>query len=404
MSILNAVFFFMAGVLYLEKVWRHVQVVRFFANAPAKPSTFPEQTPVRISIVQPILSGDPTMPTCLEESLCVSVAFPVEVLWMVDQDDVEGQRVCRDLIARFPERSIRMILTPPAPSRHSPKLAKLIAGFREAEGNVFCVLDDDTVLAQDSIERCISALDRPGVGLAFGLPYYVSFTNFWSSLVAAFVNSHSLLTYVPYTYLVPPFTINGMFYVIRKETYERIGGFEEILPILADDFAVARHVRQHGYRLAQTTVRHALRNHVHGPGYYFRLVHRWLIFPRETLMRSLDGWDRVVAFGMGLAPCFGPLVLLAGIACFPGLETVSLFLGYLAYHFAIFAHFNLAYLQHATPWRWCWLVPVVQLALPIQLVIALVMPQRILWRGHRMRIEPGGTFEMVRRRQTPPAG
>ena len=115
-----------------------------------------------------------------------------------------------------------------------------------------CVLDDDTRLPDWGLEQCLPFLDRPGVGLAFGLPYYRHFGNLWSALVSLFVNGQSLLTYVPYTALSEPFTINGMFYALRREVLDAVGGFAGLEGILADDFAVASRLREHGYRLAQT--------------------------------------------------------------------------------------------------------------------------------------------------------
>src|SRR5260370_36617783 len=154
----------------------------------------------------------------------------------------------------------------PAPGEgNNPKMVKLLEGARLALGDVLCVLDDDTQLPDNGLEQCLPYLDEPGVGLAFGLPYYINFSNLWSSLVSYFVDSHSLLTYIPYTTLTQPFTIHGMFYAIRRDTLEAIGGFDGLQSALADDFAVAQRLREHGYRLAQTPLLHGISTHVTGP-------------------------------------------------------------------------------------------------------------------------------------------
>ncbi|MFN8477910.1 MAG: glycosyltransferase [Kouleothrix sp.] len=86
-----------------------------------------------------------------------------------------------------------------------------------AQGDVLCVLDDDT-RSPDGAFECAALPGQPCAGLVFGLPFYTSFGTFWSRLVAYFVNSNSLLTYVPYTMLRAPITINGMFYALRRRT------------------------------------------------------------------------------------------------------------------------------------------------------------------------------------------
>ncbi len=383
------------GVLLLaEKAWKHLAVVRFFR----RPRPDAQREPRLVSILQPILSGDPTLADCLERNLRTACRYPREFLYLVDDTDLVAQTLCQNLIAHFPEHAVRLLVVPPPADRCSPKLLKLLAGIPQARGDVLCVLDDDTMLPDGGLEESLPYLDREGVGLAFGLPYYVSFGNLWSRLVAYFVNSHSLLTYVPYTYLVEPFTINGMFYVFRREIYDATGGFAGLETILADDFAVARHFRSKGYRLAQTTLRHAISTHVQGPESYFRLLHRWFVFPRETLLKAMPWRALVITYGLALTSALAPLFFLSAVPFDAG-GWLTLLAGlYVAYHYAIFAHFNSAYLRRASPWSWSLLVVFIQLLLPFQLLATMVLPQRIRWRGHVMQVEPGGGFHFVRRR------
>ena len=104
-------------------------------------------------------------------------------------------------------------------------MSKLIEGVKQATGNIIAVLDDDTMLPNQAFDQCLPYLEKPGIGVAFGLPYYVNFSNFWSTLVSSVVNGNNLLTYIPYTYFINPFTINGMFFVIKKEILEKVNGF-----------------------------------------------------------------------------------------------------------------------------------------------------------------------------------
>ena len=256
-----------ALVLLGERAWKHWMVVRFFRRSVPTGAEI-----ALVSIVQPILSGDPTMPACLDQSLRARSRFSREFMWLVDDDDLLAQQICRDLIARYPDHAINLMIMPPPGARENPKMIKLLAGLEQAHGDVFCVLDDDTQLPDGGLERCLPFLDQPGVGLVFGLPYYTSFGTLWSRMVAYFVNSHSLLTYVPYTAVTEPMTINGMFYALRRTTYHAIGGFAGLEHTLADDFAVAQRVREHGFRLAQTPLCHGISTTVAGPRHYLSLI------------------------------------------------------------------------------------------------------------------------------------
>jgi len=382
----------LAGAMLAQKFWKHWLVWRFFRR-PIPPGA---QEPRRVSILQPILSGDPALAECLRANLTERSRYRLEFIWLIDSDDPTAQTVCRELAAAGGHHPVRVVTLPPPRQHDNPKTIKLIAGLAHARGDVICVLDDDTRLPDRGLEQCLPFLDQPEVGLAFGLPYYGHFGNLWSSLVSLFVNDQSLMTYIPYTALAEPFTINGMFFAIRREVLDQIGGFAGLEGLLADDFAIATRVRQHGYRLAQTPLRHAISTHIRGPRHYLGLLQRWFIFPRESLLRYLTPRELALTYGLVLVPTFAPLVLLLLVlrrrALWPLLAL------YLGYDYALFAHINRAYLGGATPWRHSWWVPLLDLLLPLQLLVALLSPQRINWRGHIMQVEPGGGFRFVKRR------
>lgn len=388
-----------AVAMLAERIWKHLMVIRFFRRPrPSAFSSLVASSLPRVSILQPILSGDPSMADCLERNVQARSSYEREFVWLVDTDDLEAQRICHDLIVRYPKQSIQLVLLPPPGERVNPKMVKLIAGANMAQGQVLCVLDDDTVLPDDGLEQCLPYLEGARVGLAFGLPYYSNFSTLWSCLVAYFVNSNSLLTYIPYTVLTQPFTINGMFYALKRETYDAIGGFTGIEQVLADDFAVAQRVRAQGYMLAQTPLRHSISTQVSGPRPYLNLMQRWFIFPRESLMRHLQIRDKLVLYGLAMAPTLFPLLVLLSLFIRPSRSKLAYALLYFGYNFAIFIHLNNRYLYRASPLRSAWLVPLLQIVFPLQLLAALFSPQRIIWRGHTMRVEKGGTFQLVQRR------
>mgnify|MGYP000886463969 FL=1 len=375
-------------------VWKQAAVVRFFRRA--RPAA---QRPARlVSILQPILSGDPTLAQTLGHNLATPCAYPREFIWLVDEDDAVGQQICTTVRATYPTADVQPCLLSRAPQGQNPKTFKLARGLELATGDVVCVLDDDTMLPGGGLELCLPYLDEPGAGLVFGLPYQVNFSNWWSSLVAAFVNSNSLLTYVPYTAVQEPVTINGMFYALRRETLATIGGFTGLEPILADDFAIAQRVRQHGYRLVQTPLCHAISTHVAGPRRYLSLIQRWFIFPRESIMRHLPWREQALVYGLAMFPALAPLLLLVGLLFWPALPLALLLLTCLGYHYLLSLDWNRRYLRNATPLSRSWLWPVLQIIFPLQLLAALLLPQRINWRGHVMQVERGGGFRFVRRR------
>ena len=377
--------------------WRQWMVVRFFGRAWNSPPA--QTTPPRlVSILQPILSGDPTLPQTLGHNLAASSTYAREFLWLVDEDDAAGREICGALVTAYPNVTVRLLLQPAPPQGINPKTFKLVNGLAAARGDVICVLDDDTMLPDGGLEQCLPTLNHPGAGLAFGLPYQVNFGNAWSSLIALFVNANSLPTYVPYASLHEPVTINGMFYALRRSVLEEMGGFNGLEPILADDFAVAQRVRSHGLRLVQTPLRHAISTQVPSLRRYLSLMQRWFIFPRESLLRHLPWREQALVYALALAPTLLPLLLVLGLLLWPSPLLAALLALYFAVSYGAFLHLDHAYLGHPTPAGWSLLVPIVQVVFPLQLLAALLLPQRITWRGHIMQVERGGGFRFVRRR------
>ena len=389
-------FFLFSLLIFGERLWKYGLVRRFFARSTPTAAPRARQT---VSILQPILSGDPGLWDCLATNLRRQTTFVTEFLWLVDENDPAGIAGCRQLIEQHPAVNVRLLVYPPPPDGVNPKLFKLIAGLREARGELIAVLDDDTMLPNAAWETCVPYLDQAGVGLAFGLPYYVNFTNLWSALVAAFVNSFSLLTYVPYTYLRPPLTINGMFYVTKRTTLEQIGGFAGLENQLCDDYTVAQHFRNHGYTLVQTPLRHAISTQVRDASHYLQILTRWLIFPQVSVMRRAALSDQLLFYLLAFTPAFVPLLLVLALFIAPSVGLGLFGLIYLALNAAILWDFNLRYLDQATPRRGLPLLLLMQLLLPLHVIWALLTPRRINWRGHVMAVKKDGGFAFVQRRE-----
>lgn len=383
------------GLLMLtERLWKQRMVRHFFRQ----PLPAAQTRTGLVSIIQPVLSGDPTMPACLESSLRLKSSSQLEFIWLIDRDDEEGQRLCQALRARYPEQDIQLVMVSPPPENCNPKTFKLIAGREVARGDVLCVLDDDTMLPENGLDIVLPFLDRPGIGLAFGLPYYVNFSNIWSSMVSVFVNSNSLLSYIPYTTVTEPFTINGMFYVMRSEVLDSMGGFAAMKHAFSDDFAIAHLCRMHGYKLAQTPLCHGISTQVRDGKHYMNLMQRWFVSPRASILQHVSWSEQLVFYLLVVLPTLFPLFLLLSLILRPSWAKLCYTLLYFGCNQAIVHQLNKSYLRQATPGHRFWLIPVMLVLMPVQMLIALLSPQRVNWRGNVVRIERDGNFVYMRRR------
>ena len=350
----------------------------------------------RVTLLQPILGGDPFLGQALATNL-QSAPSDAMFVWLIDEDDQPGRQVAEPLALANPAQ-IRLVLCPPCPAGINPKLFKLNLALPNVTTDYVAVLDDDTMLSAGHLQRAMAALST--CDLYTGLPRYVPGDNLWSSLVAHFVNNNSILTYLSLLDWAGPLTINGMFYVMRTEFLHTLGGFESILGQLCDDYSLARLVQRHGGRIRQGVTSQLLHTSISGPRHYLRQMHRWFLFARLLVADQSLRVQGLLLVLLGLPPLllWGSLLCLAG----GGIGALILLL-LLAARQTV-----LRLLQRkvfAEPPSSSWLIsPVAELLQVVHLVHASCSPV-ITWRSRRIRVGRHESFTYLTARETPgPSG
>jgi len=352
--------------------WRRVQAGSRSASAhgDAQSASGP------ITVMQPILSGDPALPRLLGENLANNPS--ARFLWLVDLDDAEGRRITGELAASSDR--VEVLLCPPCPPLTNPKVFKLALGLPRCT-ELVAVLDDDTVLPPNALATACAALGE--TDLATGLPWYPSGAGPWARLVAGFVNGNALVTYFPLLGCGQPVTINGMFYLTSRTALTLAGGFEAILDRVCDDYELAQLYRRAGLRLAQTTITHPVITEVPDAAAYVRLMHRWMVFAGRLLRSSLSPRLALLV----LAPATLPPIALA-VALGSGAPGAALGIGVAVGAKVAATQAARARLTPEVPRRFGYEY-VSDWLLPLQSAIAMLLPRRITWRGRRLRVVGG---------------
>ena len=341
-----------------------------------------------MTVLQPILSGDPWLEATLSRNL-VTAPPETRFVWLVDEDDAEALRVAERSAESAPGR-IMVVPCPPIAGDVNPKTAKLQLGLERVETEFFAVLDDDAVLDADNLRRAIHAL--ASCDCYTGLPRYDVGATFWSSLTAHFVNDNSILTYLPVLAFLKPLTVNGMFYAMRTGAMNRYGGFEPVLPKLCDDYAIARLVQGHGGVVRQGTLPVTLRTSVDTGLRYARLMHRWNVFANVLVFDQPLHVQALLFVLLGL-----PSMLLWASVLMLALDLwgfAALVLGWAG------RYVLLRFVQRRTfgaapkgSWPMSLLAELLQ---PIHLLHALAS-RKIRWRTRTIRVHPDGTFTYLSR-------
>lgn len=339
----------------------------------ARPAPAPGEAR-NVTVLQPILSGDPTLEACLGANLRNQPH--ARFIWLIDDDDAEAQR----LAAKYAAPNLTALSGPPPRDGQSPKAAKLARGLPNVTTPLIAVLDDDTVLRPGGLAHAAGALAQGD--LVTGLPLYAHRASFWSTLLSGFVNGAALTTYPPAAMLRAQRTINGMFYLGRTEDLRALGGFQAIARELTDDYAMARLYLDNGKTIAQAAVIHPIATHVRDGAHYASLMRRWMIFANRYVRENISPFT----LGVIGAPTLLPVLLML-TGAFIGWHGLLAALLTLAAKAALMARFRLRYAADAPRAADIAAEIAADILTPLHLIAALISPNRLQWRTRAIEMD-----------------
>ena len=372
------VFIFLAVTYLLLFLIRWLLSFTYYKKSQVHIADFPEQL---FTVVQPILSGDPRLESDLRANLQQTEA--VEFYWLIDQSDIEAQRVADQICqeASFAQR-IRIFLIEDVPQGINPKSYKIEQVVEELTRPYLIVLDDDSVIDFSKMGELTTYLGQEVI--LTGIPYNQERSNFWSKLVAAFVNGNSFITYFTMAEVEANHSINGMFYILPVELAKDQGLFTAIKDYLCDDLAVADFLRSKGVSIIQTRVTCNVRTTIKDAKQYLLQMKRWLLFSSIYLKEHLD-WKLFSLIGL---PSFLPLPTLI-LSLFLGWPYFLLVLGLLGFKAVWMLLYRQSILSNRLHLDEVIYEVLNDLLLPWLFIYVLMTPPVINWRGRKIRVTDG---------------
>lgn len=279
---MKLIFIIIAVAYLLLFLVRWLLSLIYYKKGKSDVTDFPEEL---FTVVQPILSGDPRLESDLRANL--QQTKTLEFYWLIDQSDTEAQRVankiCQDEL--FSQR-IRIFLIEDVPQGINPKSYKIEQVVENLTRPYLIVLDDDSVIDFSKMGELTAYLGQEVI--LTGIPYNQERSNFWSKLVAAFVNGNSLITYFTMAQVEANHSINGMFYILPVYLVKDQDLFTAIKDFLCDDLAVADFLSSKGVSIVQTRVTCNVRTTIKSATQYLLQMKRWLLFSSIYLKKHLD--------------------------------------------------------------------------------------------------------------------
>lgn len=233
----------LAAIAMLQCVAGWIAVVRFVH----RPRRDPRARPA-VSILKPLAGDEPLLEAALA-TVC-RIRYPAYQIVFGVQDPADpAAGVVRRLQSRFPGRDIALVVDP---TQHGAnrKVSNLINMLPFARYELLVIADSDLHVAADYLDRLVAALEAPATGLATTLYVGRPAAPHLPARLGATQITHSFLPGALLARAMGREDCLGATMALRSDILRRIGGFEALLPHLADDNALGRLVQGLGLSVA----------------------------------------------------------------------------------------------------------------------------------------------------------
>lgn len=213
------------------------------------PEVAPPVPPV--SVIVPARDEEMNIERCVR-SILASIYPALEVIVVDDQSRDRTGEIARGVAAG--DARAHVLETPPLPAGWFGKQWACATGARAAHGELLCFTDADTTHAPDLLARAVNAMRRRGAEL-LSVAGRQEMHGFWERVVQPYVFAILLVRYgsteaVSRARRPEDVIANGQFILVRRESYEALGGHEAVRDLVAEDLALAQRFQKHGRRLA----------------------------------------------------------------------------------------------------------------------------------------------------------
>jgi glycosyltransferase involved in cell wall biosynthesis len=235
-------------------------------------------TPPEVSVIVPARNEEACLGDCLQSLVAQDgVAFEIIVV-----DDGSSDRT-REIAESF--AGVRVISPGPLPEGWTGKNNAMVAGAKEARGEWLLFTDADTAHVAGSLARSLAEARAHGAEMLSYSPEQIAVT-FWEIATLPVVFAELARQYPPSKVCDPASPLaaaNGQYILIRRETYDAVGGHMAIADSLLEDVALARVVKGSGRKIRFRYAADAVRTRMYRN--FSQLREGWtknlaLLFPR----------------------------------------------------------------------------------------------------------------------------
>ncbi len=201
-----------------------------------------------VTVLKPLYGDEPLLEQALA-TICVQDYPDWQVVFGVQRADDPAIAVVDRLRLRFPDRDLVLVVDP---TLHGPnrKVGNLINMLPSARHDVLVIADSDLHVRPDYLRRLMATLNEPGVGLVTTLYAGLPAHRRLPALLGATQITHGFLPSALLARGLGRRDCLGATMCLDRAMLARIGGFEALVPHLADDNVLGQLVRNAGFDVA----------------------------------------------------------------------------------------------------------------------------------------------------------
>jgi chlorobactene glucosyltransferase len=209
--------------------------------------SLPENPPL-VSTIVPARNEERNIERCA--SGLIHQDYPHLELIFVDDD---SRDTTPDILARFARQDsrVKVVNTGGKPEGWNGKQWACHSGAMAATGDWICFMDADTYAEPFLLSRTIAFAIECKIDMLTLQPWY-EMCGLWERIVLPAGLTPLLLVFPPHRVNNPRDTLsiaNGQFILMRRTTYDAVGGHAGIRDRMMDDFSLSESVKRAGYRL-----------------------------------------------------------------------------------------------------------------------------------------------------------
>jgi chlorobactene glucosyltransferase len=212
------------------------------------PAAAPSPAPL-VSVIVPARNERLHIDACLRSVLATT--YPAAEVVVVDDQSTDGTGdIARQLAAT--DARVRVTATEPLPAGWFGKPWACTAGARAARGEILCFIDADTRHAPDLLARAVRTMLDDGTDM-LSVVGHQELGSFWERVVqpqvfAALGVRYGSTERVNRSRRVTDKIANGQCILVRRATYDAIGGHGAVRDKVAEDLALAQRLFAAGAR------------------------------------------------------------------------------------------------------------------------------------------------------------